>query len=166
VLTDTNKRLLISESHGDSNRCTPCKGNPTKHATCIPRSVHIRSQTIRISCGQRIATFRESLTNLDGSHYSQEKGIPDYTLSAPADRSASPHPVSLPLSTKEVVGLSQASVNSRLIGLPGTYLRHAIGTFNTCSWRPTHQSLTDIGGGYNHLRALSGLRLSNLHISL
>jgi hypothetical protein len=22
-----NKRLLISESRGDSNRCTPCRGN-------------------------------------------------------------------------------------------------------------------------------------------
>jgi hypothetical protein len=27
VKTATNKRLLISESHGDSNRCTPCRGN-------------------------------------------------------------------------------------------------------------------------------------------
>jgi hypothetical protein len=25
-MTVTNKRLLISESHGDSNRCTPCRG--------------------------------------------------------------------------------------------------------------------------------------------
>jgi hypothetical protein len=29
----TNKRLLISESRGDSNRCTPCRGKPDKHAT-------------------------------------------------------------------------------------------------------------------------------------
>jgi hypothetical protein len=27
VKTDTNKRLLISESHGNSNQCTPCRGN-------------------------------------------------------------------------------------------------------------------------------------------
>jgi hypothetical protein len=37
------------------------------------------------------------------SHYSREKGIPDYIPSTSADRSAGPHPVSLPLSTKEVV---------------------------------------------------------------
>jgi hypothetical protein len=32
VLTATNKWLLISESHGDSNRCTPCRETrPTRH---------------------------------------------------------------------------------------------------------------------------------------
>jgi hypothetical protein len=44
---------------------------------------------------------------------------------------------------------SQTSIDSRLLGLPGPYHRHAIGTFNTCSRGPTHQSLTDTGGGYN-----------------
>jgi hypothetical protein len=29
----TNKRLLISESHGDSNRCTPYRGKPDQHDT-------------------------------------------------------------------------------------------------------------------------------------
>jgi hypothetical protein len=33
--------------------------------------------------------------------------------------------------------------------LLGPYHQHAIGTFNTCSQGPTHQSLTDSGGGYN-----------------
>jgi hypothetical protein len=32
-MTVTNKRLLISESRGDSNRCTPCRGKPDQHAT-------------------------------------------------------------------------------------------------------------------------------------
>jgi hypothetical protein len=32
-MTATNKRLLISESRGDSNRCTPCWGKPDQHAT-------------------------------------------------------------------------------------------------------------------------------------
>jgi hypothetical protein len=32
-MADTNKRLLISESRGDSNRCTPCRGKPDQHAT-------------------------------------------------------------------------------------------------------------------------------------
>jgi hypothetical protein len=44
---------------------------------------------------------------------------------------------------------SQASVDNRLLGLPDPYLWHAIGTFNTCSWGPTHRSLTDTGRGYN-----------------
>jgi hypothetical protein len=141
------------------------QGKPDQHATRIPRLVHVWSQTICISCGQHIATFHESLTDLDGSHYSREKGIPDNIPSASADRSVGPHLISLILSTKEVVGLSQASVNSRVLVLPGPYHRHMISTFNTCSWGPTHQSLTDTGGGYNHLRAPFSLRLSNLNIA-
>jgi hypothetical protein len=141
------------------------RGKLDQHVTCIPHSVRVWSRTIRISCGQRIATFRESPTDLDESHYFWEKGIPDYISSTPADWSAGPHPVSLLLSTKEVVGLSQASFDSRLLGLPDSYLRHAIGTFNTYSRGPTHRSLTDTSKGYNHVRAPSGLRLSNLNIA-
>jgi hypothetical protein len=33
VITGTNKRLLIFESRGDSNRCTPCKEKPEQHVT-------------------------------------------------------------------------------------------------------------------------------------
>jgi hypothetical protein len=98
------------------------QGKPDQHNTCIPRLVRIWSQTIHISRGQRIATFRESPTDLDGSHYSREKGIADYIPSTPADRSAGPHPVSLTLSTKEVIGLSQAFADSRQLGLPVPYL--------------------------------------------
>jgi hypothetical protein len=35
------------------------------------------------------------------------------------------------------------------ISLLGPYHQHMISTFNTCSWGPTYQSLTDTGGGYN-----------------
>jgi hypothetical protein len=31
-MTATNKQLLISESHDNSNRCTPCRGKPDQHA--------------------------------------------------------------------------------------------------------------------------------------
>jgi hypothetical protein len=140
-------------------------GKPDQHATGIPRSVRVWSQTIHISHVQCIAIFRESPTDLDGSHYSREKGILDYISNTLANRYAGPHLLSLLLSTKEVVGLSQASVDSRLLALPGLYLRHAIGMFNTCSWGPTHRSSTDTGGGYNHLSTPPGLRLSNLNIA-
>jgi hypothetical protein len=33
--------VLISESHGDSNRCTPYRGKPYQHATLFPRVIHI-----------------------------------------------------------------------------------------------------------------------------
>jgi hypothetical protein len=32
-MTVTNKRLLISKSRGDSNRCTPCRGKPNQRVT-------------------------------------------------------------------------------------------------------------------------------------
>jgi hypothetical protein len=38
VMTATNKRLPISESHDDSNRCTPCRGKPEQHATYASHS--------------------------------------------------------------------------------------------------------------------------------
>jgi hypothetical protein len=48
----------------------------------------------------------------------------------------------------EAVHLSQTSINNRLLGLPGSYHRHAIGTFNTCSRVPTPRSLIDTGESY------------------
>jgi hypothetical protein len=73
VKTATNKRLLISESRDDSNRCTPCRGKPDTHDTyafhaspCMPyvrflRAVHVcgnLSQAI-ISVGQTLLLPRE-----------------------------------------------------------------------------------------------------------
>jgi hypothetical protein len=49
----------------------------------------------------------------------------------------------------EAVGVKPPYVDNQLLGLPGPYHRHAIGTFNTYSRGPTHQSLTNTGGGYN-----------------
>jgi hypothetical protein len=45
VKTGMNKQLLISESHGDSNQCTPCRGKPDTNDTYAshvsPRMPHI-----------------------------------------------------------------------------------------------------------------------------
>jgi hypothetical protein len=49
----------------------------------------------------------------------------------------------------EVVGVKPPSVDVSLLGFLGPYHQHAIGTFNICSWGPTHRSLTDTGRGYN-----------------
>jgi hypothetical protein len=42
----TNKRLVKSESRGDSNQCTPCKGKPDQHDTYVsytsPRMTGVR----------------------------------------------------------------------------------------------------------------------------
>jgi hypothetical protein len=37
-MTITNKRLLISESRGNSNRCTPYRGKPEQHVTYASHS--------------------------------------------------------------------------------------------------------------------------------
>jgi hypothetical protein len=57
---------------------------------------------------------------------------------------------------------SQTSVDSRLLGLSGTYHRHAIGMFSTCSRGPIHWSLTDTSGGYNLVAVGLPIPLSDL----
>jgi hypothetical protein len=142
VKTAINKRLLISESHGDSNRCTPCRGKPDQHVTCFPRSVHVWISTIRVSCGLCTTTFHESSTGLDRCT------APDST----SQLSWVAHETHLSFSsntTIEAVCLSQAPIDNRLLGLLGPYHQHGISTFNTCSRGPTHRSLTDTSGCYN-----------------
>jgi hypothetical protein len=73
-MTVTNKRLLISESHSDSNRCTPCRENPDQHTKRIPRSVRVWSKTIRISHDQGITTLYETPTMLDRVTAPKKKG--------------------------------------------------------------------------------------------
>jgi hypothetical protein len=83
---------------------------------------------------------------------------PDTIHSTPAIWSAGPYPASLPQQPKSS-GEKSTHVYNWLIGLPGSYHRHAIGTFNTCSRGPTERSLIDTGGGYN----LGGAVLPHTH---
>jgi hypothetical protein len=76
VMTVTNKRLLISESYGDSNRYTPCRGKPDQHATCFSLSVRVWSTTIHISHGPHIATFHTVINRFEQIHYTPEEGLP------------------------------------------------------------------------------------------
>jgi hypothetical protein len=94
-MTATNKWLLISESGGDSNRCTPCREKPDRHATRFSRSVHVWSRIICISRGPHIATLQESPIALDRVT-APRKGTPDIIYITLADRSTSPYLVSLP----------------------------------------------------------------------
>jgi hypothetical protein len=132
----------------DSNRCIPCRGKPDQHATHFPHSVHVWPSTIHISRDLRIATFHESSTVLDGYYCSREKKCSQLHLSARLSGPRDP-PQFLSQHSYEAVGLSQASVDGRLLSLLGTYHYHAISTFNTCSWGPTHRSWTNTCGGYN-----------------
>jgi hypothetical protein len=57
--------VLISESHGDLNRCTPYRGKPDQHATRFSRSICIWPLTVRISRGPHIATFRVVINRVE-----------------------------------------------------------------------------------------------------
>jgi hypothetical protein len=170
-MTATNKRLLISESRGNSNRCTPCRGNPDQYVTHFPRSVCAWSTTIRISHGPHIATFHTDANRFKQIYYTREEGLPTHSTSRqPSDSWICTQLISH--NSQRAVGKNQAPVDNRLLGLPDAYHRHAIGTFNTCSRGPIERSLIDTGGGYNlggagfpHTHSLA-FPTSCLHFSL
>jgi hypothetical protein len=74
--TATNKRLLISESHGDSNRCTPCRGKPDQHVTyashASPRTPGIRFLRVVPVRGN----ISRVIDKVEQAHCSQEEGLP------------------------------------------------------------------------------------------
>jgi hypothetical protein len=131
-MTGTNKQLLISESRGDSNRCTPYRGKPNQHATHFSRSVRVWSTIIRISRGPHKATFHTVINRFEQIHCTQEEGLPTQSTSRrPSDLRV--HTQLLSHNIQKAVEKSQAPVDNRLLGLPGPHHRHAIGTFNTYS---------------------------------
>jgi hypothetical protein len=134
-------------------------GKPSQHAT---RSVHIWSQTIHISRGQRIPTFRVVPTR------SKQAPTPEEIL-ATIDRLVRPSPwVTSSFFPHDRLSIGErgfGQVVTQLHQLTGPIYQHVIGTLNTCSWGPTHRSLINTGGGYNHLRAPPSLRLFNLNIA-
>jgi hypothetical protein len=95
VKTVTNKWLLISESHGDSNRCTPCRGNPDQHDTYAfhpsPHTSGVRFLRRGLRTWKPSTSHRQSWTE----SLLPRKMAPDTIHSTSADRFASPYPVSL-----------------------------------------------------------------------
>jgi hypothetical protein len=143
-----NKRLLISESHGDLNQCTPCRGKPDQHDMY---AFHVSPRTSDVHFLQAVPVRgnRSWVTDrVRQSHCSWEKWLPTQSTT---HRLSNPrvHTQSLSWANQWSSGESQTSVDSSLLGLPGPYHRHAIDTFNTCLRMPTHWSLTDTCGGYN-----------------
>jgi hypothetical protein len=145
----TKKRLLISESRGDSNQCTSYRGKPDQHDTyashASPRTSGVRFLRA-VPVRGKLSYSRQQIWT-DPLH--PRRRAPDTIHSTPAVRSADLYPTSLSQQSMEQWGKSQASVDNRLLGLPGPYHQYAIGTFNTCSRVPTPRSLTDTGEGYH-----------------
>jgi hypothetical protein len=129
--------LLIFESHGDSNRCISCRGNrPTRH-TYPMLSPHIVPDHTYLTRSMHNNLSRSRQQSWTGSLLLR-KSAPDTIHNTTSDRSAGPYPVFLSSQPIKQWGKSQPSVDSRLIGLSGSYHRHAIGKFNTYSHRPIH----------------------------
>jgi hypothetical protein len=145
----TNKQLLISESCGDSNRCTPYRGKPDQHDTyashASPRTPSVRFLQVvpvRGNLSQATKSVGRTLLLLrkKGSRHNPQ---PDWVIRWSATQFLSQH-------SHWSSNKSQISVDNRLLHLPGPYHWHAIGTFNTCSRVPTPRSLTDTGWA-NHI---------------
>jgi hypothetical protein len=92
-----NKRLLISESHDDLNRCTPCREKPDQHDTyashASPRTPSVRFLRAVLIHGNLLWV----INRVGQMCCSQEKVLPTPPLS-PAEWSMGPASVSLPTS--------------------------------------------------------------------
>jgi hypothetical protein len=138
----TNKQLLISESRGDSNWCTPCREKPDQHDTyashASPRMPDVRFLRVVL-----VYVNLSRVTDRVGqSHCSWEKGL----LTQPTAHQLTDQWVCTQFPSRAnqwSSGENQTSVDSMLLGLLSPYHQHAIGTFNTCSRVPTPWSLTD-----------------------
>jgi hypothetical protein len=156
VKTARNKWLLISESRGDPNRCTLCRGNLI-HMTCmLPASVHIRQSYAFCGRSPYMVTFHADSTELD-KFTAPKKMWSQLHLSA---RLSSPRDPPQFLSQHNHWS-NALKLNIYwwigYIGLLSSYHQHVISTFNTYSWEPTYRSLIDTGEGYN----LGGAGLSH-----
>jgi hypothetical protein len=75
-MTVTNKRLVISESRGDSNWCTPCRGKPDQHITYVshaspstPRARFLWAVPIR-------GNLSRVIDKVEQAHCTREEGLP------------------------------------------------------------------------------------------
>jgi hypothetical protein len=129
---------------------------PTRHTlfTLSPRMVHDQTYLMWSTYSNLSYSRQQIWTDL---LHPRRRAL-DTIHSTTAVRSVSPYPASLPQQSKSS-GKKSTSIDNRLLGLPGPYHRHAIGTFNTCSRGSIEQSLIDTGGGYN----LEGAGLPHTH---
>jgi hypothetical protein len=74
-MTATNKWLLISESRGDSNRCTPYKGKPDQHAT-YASNVSPRTPDVRFLQAVPVhGNLSWVIDRVEQTHCSREEGL-------------------------------------------------------------------------------------------
>jgi hypothetical protein len=135
VLTATNKRLLISESCSNSNWCTPHRGNLINASYASRTQSVYGTSTMHISHSLRIATFRIVINRVEQIHCRRKKGLPSQSTAR-----------WLADSWDHTQFLSH---NSHWSSGEKSIFCWQYATRLTCSWGPTHRSLTDTDGGYN-----------------
>jgi hypothetical protein len=75
-MTTTNKRLLISESHDDLNRCTACREKSDQHDTYASQA-NARTPDVRfLRVVPVYGNLSRVINRVEQDHYSQEKGLP------------------------------------------------------------------------------------------
>jgi hypothetical protein len=142
-----HKWLLISESHDDSNWCT-WETWYTWHIRFSRQFTYV-TRTLPADSPRTWQPFARSSTMLDRATAHEKKGSrPDpQHINWPIYGSI---PGFSPIAAIEAVGVKpNIRWETSYINLLGSYLRHVISTFNTCSWGPTHRSFIDIDDGYN-----------------
>jgi hypothetical protein len=114
-----NKRLLISESRGDSNRCAPCKGKPDTHDTYasrvnphMPHVCFLRAEYIPGNLSVAINSVGWTLLLL-------RKGAPNTIPSTSVDQSIGPSPSFSSNTTIEVVMKAKHQLTTCYISLSG-----------------------------------------------
>jgi hypothetical protein len=121
------------------------QGKPDKYVICIPHSV-------RVWHSYHLYLTQSAYSNLLRSWTDPlppRRRDPDPIRSMTTDQSTGLYPASLPQQSVKQWGKIKFLLTTRYISLPSPYHRHAISTFNACSWVPNHQSLIDTDGGYN-----------------
>jgi hypothetical protein len=122
------------------------KTRPTRHVRFPRQSTYVR-RTLPAGdprTWQHFTKHQQRWTNpaapeKNGSRYNPQ---PDWVICRSATQFLSQH-------NHWSSNKRQTSIDSRLLGLSGSYHRYTIDTFNTCSRVPTPRSLTDTGGGYH-----------------
>jgi hypothetical protein len=117
-MTATNKRLLISESRGDSSRCTPCRGKPNQHATYAS---HSSPRTPGVCFLQAVlvgGNLSWVINRVEQAHCSWEEGLPTQSTTRhwPIRGSI---PIFSPEPANEVVGAKPSSYQRPATRLTG-----------------------------------------------